>query len=62
MEPLRAERDARLHAAVDAYVPLHDACAGHARLAAAARNAALSLDDGTLVRALDRVPAVARVA
>ena len=26
-------RDAALHAAVDAYVPLHDACAGHVRLA-----------------------------
>jgi glycosyltransferase involved in cell wall biosynthesis len=29
-------RDAELHAAVDAYVPLHRACAGHRRLARAA--------------------------
>jgi hypothetical protein len=28
-----AERDPRLHAAMDAYVPLHDACRGHERLA-----------------------------
>ncbi len=62
MEPLRAERDPRLHAAVDAYVPLHAACSGHARLAAAAGNAPLSLDDGTLVDALARVPGVAPVA
>ncbi len=33
MEPSRPDRDATLHAAVDAYVPLHDACAGHERLA-----------------------------
>ncbi len=33
MEPAVAERDVRLHAAVDAYVPLHDACTGHERLA-----------------------------
>jgi glycosyltransferase involved in cell wall biosynthesis len=33
MEPAVAERDLRLHAAVDAYVPLHDACTGHERLA-----------------------------
>ena len=26
-------RDAALHAAADLYVPLHDACAGHVRLA-----------------------------
>lgn len=33
MEPARADRDVRLHAAVDAYVPLHAACSGHRRLA-----------------------------
>ncbi|MGH2892845.1 MAG: glycosyltransferase family 4 protein, partial [Solirubrobacteraceae bacterium] len=33
MEPAVAERDPRLHAAVDVYVPLHDACTGHQRLA-----------------------------
>ena len=39
MEPARADRDARLHAAVDVYVPLHAACAGHERLARRAGNA-----------------------
>jgi hypothetical protein len=38
MEPSSPGRDARLHAAVDAYVPLHPACAGHARLAREAGN------------------------
>ena len=33
MEPARADRDVRLHAAVDVYVPLHAACSGHRRLA-----------------------------
>jgi glycosyltransferase involved in cell wall biosynthesis len=33
MEPARADRDMRLHAAVDAYAPLHPACAGHVRMA-----------------------------
>lgn len=33
MEPARADRDVRLHGAVDAYVPLHAACSGHRRLA-----------------------------
>ena len=33
MEPAVAERDPRLHAAMDAYVPLHPACMGHERLA-----------------------------
>ena len=28
-------RDAALHAAAEVYVPLHDACAGHLRLAGA---------------------------
>jgi hypothetical protein len=36
IEPMRADRDARLHATVDAYVPLHPACTGHRRLAARA--------------------------
>jgi glycosyltransferase involved in cell wall biosynthesis len=39
MEPSSPGRDARLHAAVDAYVPLHPACTGHARLAREAGNA-----------------------
>jgi glycosyltransferase involved in cell wall biosynthesis len=62
MEPLRGDRDARLHAAVDAYVPLHAACAGHRRLAAAAGNALLSLDDESLPQALARATGIARVA
>jgi glycosyltransferase involved in cell wall biosynthesis len=33
MEPHRPELDARIHAATDAYVPLHAACTGHERLA-----------------------------
>ncbi|HMJ01952.1 MAG TPA: glycosyltransferase, partial [Conexibacter sp.] len=35
LEPATAERDARLHAATSAYVPLHRACAGHERIARA---------------------------
>ncbi len=62
MEPMRAERDARLHASVDAYVPLHGACAGHQRLAAAAGNEPLSLDDGSVARAVERLGRVVRVA
>jgi glycosyltransferase involved in cell wall biosynthesis len=62
MEPLRGERDGRLHAAVDAYVPLHAACAGHERLAAAAGNESLSLNDGSFAAALHRVAPAARAA
>ncbi len=38
MEPAVPERDRRLHAAMNAYVPLHEACAGHERMALAAGN------------------------
>ncbi|HEX4009196.1 MAG TPA: glycosyltransferase [Solirubrobacteraceae bacterium] len=48
MEPARHDRDVRLHAAVDAYVPLHDACHGHARLAREAGHAILALGAGQL--------------
>ena len=48
MEPAVAERDVRLHAAVDAYVPLHDACSGHERLARAADSAVIELGGGDL--------------
>jgi len=41
MEPAGPTRDARLHAAVDAYVVLHDGCPGHERLARASGNAVL---------------------
>jgi glycosyltransferase involved in cell wall biosynthesis len=50
MEPLRPERDARLHAAVDLYVPLHPACAGHERLARDAGAAVVGLGEGALAR------------
>jgi hypothetical protein len=48
MEPFRADRDRRLHAAVDVYVPLHAACAGQVRLARAAYNEIVSLERGEL--------------
>ncbi len=35
IEPITADRDARLHAAIPLYVPLHAACAGHERIARA---------------------------
>ena len=45
VRPLAAGDDDRLlHAAVDAYVPLHAACAGHVRHARAAGNAIVELD------------------
>jgi glycosyltransferase involved in cell wall biosynthesis len=44
VRPLEAGDDDRLlHAAVDAYVPLHDACAGHLRHARAAGSAVVEL-------------------
>ena len=66
LERLRRHRAARarsrpatttgaLHAAVDAYVPLHAACAGHVRLAAAAGSAVVELGD--LAAFMARVPA-----
>ena len=48
IEPVRADRDERLHRSIDAYVPLHAACAGHVRLAAAAGNSVLPLGAGEL--------------
>jgi len=54
MEPLQARRDARLHAAVDAYVPLHPACAGHERMARAAHNDLIELGTGSLAGLLTR--------
>jgi hypothetical protein len=44
IEPLTAERDARLHAAIPLYVPLHPACAGHERLARATGGEVVQLD------------------
>jgi glycosyltransferase involved in cell wall biosynthesis len=61
MEPLTAERDAALHAAMHVYVPLHPACAGHKRIARATGNEVVSLDRDALaarlVAAPTRVPA-----
>jgi glycosyltransferase involved in cell wall biosynthesis len=42
------EEDRSLHAGVDAYVPLHDACAGHERMARAAGRRILALDGNSL--------------
>jgi glycosyltransferase involved in cell wall biosynthesis len=61
MEPAVAERDVRLHAAVHAYVPLHDACTGHVRLAREAGNAVLPLATGELTAALRRTATTAPV-
>jgi hypothetical protein len=62
MEPAMAERDVRLHAAVGAYVPLHDACSGHERLAREAGNAVLRLGAGELAAQVRRaVPAAGAV-
>ncbi len=44
IEPIAAERDAALHAAIPLYVPLHDACAGHARIARATGGEVVALD------------------
>jgi hypothetical protein len=52
MEPVRPGRDERLHAAVDAYVPLSGGRAGHLRLAVSAGNAIIRLDEGALARLL----------
>jgi hypothetical protein len=56
MEPMRADRDERLHRSVDAYVVLHSACAGHARLAHGAGRAVLEPGSGSLAHLLARVP------
>jgi hypothetical protein len=57
LEPATADRDARLHAATDAYVTLHDACAGHERLAHVAGSALLALDTPALADRLAAAPA-----
>jgi hypothetical protein len=62
MEPTRPDRDTRLHAAVDAYVPLHDACAGHRRLATEQNNVVLELGVGQLAGLLESRPALRRSA
>lgn len=52
LEPATAERDARLHVATHAYVPLHPACAGHERIARATGSAVLPLDGQALADAV----------
>ncbi len=56
MEPLSADRDARLHAAVPLYVPLHRACAGHERIARATGGEVVPLDGDALARRLAAAP------
>ena len=56
LEPATAERDARLHRAMDLYVPLHAACAGHERLAHATGGAVVALDGRALAEALATRP------
>jgi glycosyltransferase involved in cell wall biosynthesis len=48
MEPLLAVRDARLHAAVDAFVVLHAGCPGHERLAREHGNLLLEPGSGAI--------------
>lgn len=60
MEPIRADRDLRLHATVDVYVPLHPACRGHERMAREAGGEVVELGTGRLadvVRAREAVAA-----
>jgi glycosyltransferase involved in cell wall biosynthesis len=52
MEAFEDEANRRLHAGVDAYIPIHDACQGHLRMAHAANNTILSLKDGSLAQML----------
>ncbi|HEV7773587.1 MAG TPA: glycosyltransferase [Conexibacter sp.] len=54
LEPATAERDARLHAAMDAYVPLHPACVGHERLARGTGSTVVPLDGHALAEAVAR--------
>jgi hypothetical protein len=54
MEPLSAERDRRLHAAVDGYVRLHEAAPGHDRLAVEQGNELLEPSSGRLAALLAR--------
>jgi hypothetical protein len=63
MEPSSPARDARLHAAVDTYVALHAACAGHEQLAREAGNAIAEPGTGALTGLLARaVPATVKAA
>ncbi len=61
LEPTTAERDARLHAATHAYVPLHRACAGHERIARATGSAVLPLDGHALADLLTQLASAAPI-
>jgi glycosyltransferase involved in cell wall biosynthesis len=52
LEAVDGDRYRSLHAGIDAFIPLHDACEGHIRLARAAGKPVLSLDDDSLQRLL----------
>jgi hypothetical protein len=53
MEPAAAERDVRLHAAINAYVVLHPGTPGHERLGAAAGRPVLEPGTGDISRLLE---------
>lgn len=59
LEPATADRDARLHAATQIYVPLHSACAGHQRLSRATGSEVVPLDSDTLAQRLAVTPITA---
>jgi glycosyltransferase involved in cell wall biosynthesis len=56
MEAIDEGVDRELHEGVDAFVALHAACDGHARMASEAGRAVLSLDDGSVGRFLSEAP------
>ena len=62
MEPMRADRDRRLHATVDAFVPLHRGSAGHIRLAQRAGDALIEPGRNELAALLGAVAETAPVA
>ena len=58
IEPFRSDRDERLHAAVDAYVPLHAGCDGHIRMGRRVGNGLVELDSGQLAALVNQAPQV----
>jgi len=57
LEPASPERDARLHVATHAYVPLHRACAGHERIARATGSVIVQPDGHAVADAVARFTA-----
>ena len=57
MESIDSGRILDLHRGVSVYVPLHNGCAGHERMALAAGGELLGLGDGSIARFLTRAPA-----